>query len=101
MRIKGVIYSLIDIQREETNLNQCCYYNIRILKEQKKTTEAVSNDTQERDKCAFPPAVVPVESGISFLPAHPSCSLAPGSGDLFMPSSNPLPSKHTKTGLTA
>jgi len=43
-------------------------------------------DTQEEgDKRAFPLPVVPVEGGTSFLPAHPSCSLAPGAEDFCLP----------------
>lgn len=37
-------------------------------------------DTQEGHKCAFPSSVVPGEAGTSFLPAYPSCSVAPSFG---------------------
>lgn len=54
-------------------------------RKKRKQPKLFQADTQEGDKHAFPPPVVPGEAHTSFLPAHPSCSLAPNSGDFCLP----------------
>lgn len=98
MRIQGLIYFLMMFtERRQIRTNIVIAVSSFWRRKRKKPKFFLAN-TWEGDKCAFTPAHC-ASGRWHLLPASPpSCSLAAGAGG-FLSSSNPLPSKHTKTNL--